>query len=106
MRAVPPAHRPTEAEAAMLRRCKPLAPGDKLPANPNEADVRIVMTELDRALSLLYLVGTSFAAEQRKRSWRDAKIAYDAALAFLPNLMLKLPGSGNRRQTAPDSPAV
>src|SRR5580700_1365647 len=73
----------------MLGRNEPVTPGCKLPANPNEADVRFVMTELDRALSLLYLVGTSFAAEQRKRSWRDAKIAYDAALAFLPNLMLE-----------------
>jgi hypothetical protein len=54
----------------------------------NQSGIRFVMTKLDSSLSLLYLAGTSSAPEERKRSWLDAKTAYDTALSRLPGLTL------------------
>jgi hypothetical protein len=54
----------------------------------NEAGVRFVIGELDRALSCLYVAGTSYAAEKRRQSCRDAESAYTNAQSFLSGIPL------------------
>lgn len=60
----------------------------KSESDPNEAGVRFVMGELDKALSLLYVAGTSFAIEKRTQCCREAQAAYATARGFLPALPL------------------
>jgi hypothetical protein len=56
--------------------------------DPNDAAVRFVIGELDKALSLLHVAGTSFAIEKRNQCCRDAETAYATAQGFLPQLPL------------------
>jgi hypothetical protein len=54
----------------------------------NETGVRFVIGELDRALSLLYVAGTSYAIEKRTQCCRDAESAYTNAQSFLSGIPL------------------
>lgn len=60
----------------------------KAEAAAKEASVRFVIGELDKALSLLYVAGTSFAIEKRTQCCREAEAAYATARGFLPALPL------------------
>jgi hypothetical protein len=51
-------------------------------------DVCIVLGELDRALSLLYVACTSHFAEERGQCCLDAEAAYITAQSFLPGIPL------------------
>jgi enoyl reductase-like protein len=60
----------------------------ELESELHETGVRFVIGELDRALSFLYVAGTSSAIEKRRQCCRDAESAYVTAQSFLPGIPL------------------